>query len=93
MHQFMERYCPNVLEAVIKNPTGISSHSRRLGILIRLFKAYPRIERLDLSDFIMWDTQALAIAAEQLHLLRSLDVTNRVELSDIDLLPIVEGCP
>ncbi|KAJ2143066.1 hypothetical protein IW136_001769 [Coemansia sp. RSA 678] len=93
MHQFMERYCPNVLEAVIKNPTGISSHSRRLGILIRLFKAYPRIERLDLSDFIMWDTQALAIAAEQLHLLRSLDVTNRVELSDVDLLPIVEGCP
>ncbi|KAJ2343323.1 hypothetical protein GGF43_005723, partial [Coemansia sp. RSA 2618] len=29
MHQFMERYCPNVLEAVVKNPTGISSHSRR----------------------------------------------------------------
>ncbi|KAJ2823906.1 hypothetical protein IWW50_003580 [Coemansia erecta] len=93
MHQFMERYCPNVLEAVVKNPTGISSHSRRVGILLRLFKAYPRIERLDLSDFIMWDTQPLAMASEQLRLLRSLDVTNRVELSDVDLLPVVEGCP
>ncbi|KAJ2319825.1 hypothetical protein H4R23_001608 [Coemansia sp. Cherry 401B] len=93
MHQFMERYCPNVLEAVIKNPAGISSHSRRLSILIRLFTVYPRIERLDMSDFIMWDTQPLRLASEQLRMLRSLDVTNRVELSDMDLLPVVENCP
>ncbi|KAJ2747186.1 hypothetical protein GGI20_000707 [Coemansia sp. BCRC 34301] len=93
MHQFMERFCPNILEAVIKNPTGISSHSRRLGILMRLFQAYPRLEKLDLSDFIMWDTQPLQVVSEQLHMLTSLDVTNRVELSDTDLLPVVENCP
>ncbi|KAI9501873.1 hypothetical protein GGI25_000245 [Coemansia spiralis] len=93
MHQYMERYCPGVLEAVVKNPTGISSHSRRLGILIRLFQAYPRLERLDLSDFIMWDTQPLQLVSEQLLMLKSLDVTNRVELSDADLLPVVESCP
>ncbi|KAJ2629438.1 Antagonist of MEN (Mitotic Exit Network) [Coemansia sp. RSA 1290] len=92
MHQFMERFCPNVLEAVIRNPNGISSHSRRLGILTRLFKSYPRIERLDLSDFIMWDPQPLQTAAEHLRQLRSLDVTNRVELGDVDLLPIIENC-
>ncbi|KAJ2851399.1 hypothetical protein IWW36_001166 [Coemansia brasiliensis] len=92
MHQFMERFCPNVLEAVIRNPNGISSHSRRLGILIRLFKSYPRIERLDLSDFIMWDPQPLQTASEHLRQLRSLDVTNRVELGDVDLLPIIENC-
>ncbi|KAJ2454552.1 hypothetical protein EV183_001423 [Coemansia sp. RSA 2336] len=93
MHQFMERFCPNVLEAVIRNPNGISSHSRRLGILTRLFRSYPRIERLDLSDFIMWDPQPLQTAAEHLQQLRSLDVTNRVELGDVDLLPIIENCP
>ncbi|KAJ2615404.1 hypothetical protein H4S08_001255 [Coemansia sp. RSA 1365] len=93
MHQFMERYCPNVLEATVKNPTGISSHCRRLGILVRLFRAYPRLEKLDLSDFIMWDTQPLQIASEHLHMLCGLDVTNRVELSDMDLLPIIENCP
>ncbi|KAJ2397281.1 hypothetical protein GGI23_003591 [Coemansia sp. RSA 2559] len=93
MHQFMERYCNGVLEAVVKNPTGISSHSRRLGILVRLFQAYPRLERLELSDFIMWDTQPLQLVSEQLHMLKSLDVTNRVELSDNDLLPVVEHCP
>ncbi|KAJ2082904.1 hypothetical protein H4R24_001234 [Coemansia sp. RSA 988] len=93
MHQFMERYCPNVLEATIKNPTGISSHGRRLGILARLFRAYPRLEKLDLSDFIMWDTQPLQIASEHLHMLCGLDVTNRVELSDVDLLPIIGNCP
>ncbi|KAJ2490297.1 hypothetical protein IWW37_003254 [Coemansia sp. RSA 2050] len=93
MHQFMERFCPNILEAVIKNPTGISSHSRRLGILTRLFQAYPRLEKLDLSDFIMWDTQPLQVVSEQLRMLSSLDVTNRVELGDTDLLPVVESCP
>ncbi|KAJ2902936.1 hypothetical protein GGI21_004492, partial [Coemansia aciculifera] len=93
MHQFMERFCPNILEAVVKNPTGISSHGRRLGILTRLFQAYPRLEKLDLSDFIMWDTQPLQMVSEQLHMLSSLDVTNRVELSDTDLLPVVEHCP
>ncbi|KAJ2856176.1 hypothetical protein GGI22_003897, partial [Coemansia erecta] len=93
MHQFMERYCNGVLEAVVKNPTGISSHSRRLGILVRLFQAYPRLKRLELSDFIMWDTQPLQLVSEQLHMLKSLDVTNRVELSDNDLLPVVEHCP
>ncbi|KAJ1901286.1 hypothetical protein LPJ66_000903 [Kickxella alabastrina] len=93
MHQFMERFCPSVLEAVIKNPTGISSHSRRLGILIRIFQAYPRLEKLDLSDFIMWDPQPLQVVSEQLHMLSSLDVTNRVELGDMDLLPVLENCP
>ncbi|KAJ2437767.1 hypothetical protein GGF42_008518, partial [Coemansia sp. RSA 2424] len=93
MHQFMERFCPNILEAVIKNPTGISSHSRRLGILTRLFQAYPRLEKLDLSDFIMWDTQPLQVVSEQLRMLSSLDVTNRVELGDTDLLPVIESCP
>ncbi|KAJ1668443.1 hypothetical protein EV178_000475 [Coemansia sp. RSA 1646] len=93
LHQFMERYCIGVLEAVVKNPTGISSHSRRLGILVRLFQAYPRLERLELSDFIMWDTQPLQLVSEQLHMLKNLDVTNRVELSDNDLLPVVENCP
>ncbi|KAJ2685366.1 hypothetical protein GGH99_003788 [Coemansia sp. RSA 1285] len=92
MHQFMERYCTGVLEAVVRNPTGISSHSRRLGILARLFQAYPRLERLNLSDFIMWDTQPLQLVSEQLRALKSLDVTNRVELSDKDLLPVVEHC-
>ncbi|KAJ2420578.1 hypothetical protein GGF41_004205 [Coemansia sp. RSA 2531] len=89
----MERFCPNILEAVIKNPTGISSHGRRLGILTRLFQAYPRLEKLDLSDFIMWDTQPLQVVSEQLRMLSSLDVTNRVELGDTDLLPVVESCP
>ncbi|KAJ2558033.1 hypothetical protein EV175_000999 [Coemansia sp. RSA 1933] len=93
MHQFMERYCNGVLEAVVRNPTGISSHSRRHGILVRLFQAYPRLERLELSDFIMWDTQPLQLVSEQLHMLKSLDVTNRVELNDNDLLPVVEHCP
>ncbi|KAI8326489.1 hypothetical protein GQ54DRAFT_330105 [Martensiomyces pterosporus] len=93
MHQFMERFCPNILEAVIKNPTGIASHARRVGILSRLFHAYPRLEKLDLSDFIMWDTQPLQVVSEQLQFLTSLDVTNRVELSDTDLLPVVENCP
>ncbi|KAJ2006915.1 hypothetical protein GGI04_001440 [Coemansia thaxteri] len=93
MHQYMEQFCPNVLEAIIKNPTGISSHGRRLGILTRLFQMYPRLERLDLSDFIMWDTQPLQMVSEQLQNLTSLDVTNRVELSDADLLPVVESCP
>ncbi|KAJ1807450.1 hypothetical protein LPJ75_004801 [Coemansia sp. RSA 2598] len=92
MHQFMERFCPNVLEAVIKNTAGISSHNRRLGILVRLFQAYPRLEKLDLSDFIMWDPQPLQLVSEQLHMLSSLDVTNRVELTDVDLLPVVENC-
>ncbi|KAJ2874579.1 hypothetical protein FB639_004086 [Coemansia asiatica] len=92
MHQFMERFCPNVLEAVIKNTAGISSHSRRLGILVRLFQAYPRLEKLDLSDFIMWDPQPLQLVSEHLHMLSSLDVTNRVELTDVDLLPVVENC-
>ncbi|KAJ2724896.1 hypothetical protein GGI07_001645 [Coemansia sp. Benny D115] len=92
MHQFMERFCPNVLEAVVKNPAGISSHSRRLGILTRLFQAYPRLEKLNLSDFIMWDPQPLQLVSDQLHMLSSLDVTNRVELSDVDLLPVVENC-
>lgn len=93
MHQFMERYCPNVQRAIVKNPTGISSHSRRLGILVRLFEAYPRLEKLNLSDFIMWDTQPLLLVSEQLHMLTCLDVTNRVELSDSDLLPVIENCP
>ncbi|KAJ2377757.1 hypothetical protein IW150_001201 [Coemansia sp. RSA 2607] len=92
MHQFMEHFCPNVREAVIKNTAGISSHSRRIAILMRLFQAYPRLEKLNLSDFIMWDPQPLQIVSEQLHLLSSLDVTNRVELSDVDLLPVVENC-
>ncbi|KAJ2162921.1 hypothetical protein GGF46_000304 [Coemansia sp. RSA 552] len=92
MHQFMERFCPGVLEAVVRNPAGISSHTRRVGILARLFQAYPRLERLNLCDFIMWDPQPLRIVADQLHMLRSLDVTNRVELSDVDLLPVVENC-
>ncbi|KAJ2604142.1 hypothetical protein H4R99_002011 [Coemansia sp. RSA 1722] len=92
MHQFMERFCPNVLEAVIKNTAGISSHNRRLGILMRLFQAYPRLEKLDLSDFIMWDPQPLQLVSEQLNMLSSLDVTNRVELTDVDLLPVVENC-
>ncbi|KAJ1736322.1 hypothetical protein LPJ61_000108 [Coemansia biformis] len=92
MHQFMERYCTHVLEAVVKNPAGISNHGRRLGILARLFRAYPRLERLDLSDFIMWDTQPLQLAAEQLRMLCSLDVTNRVELGDGDLLPVLQNC-
>ncbi|KAJ1931462.1 hypothetical protein FBU59_006701 [Linderina macrospora] len=93
MHQFMERYCPNILEAVVRNPTGIASHTRRANILYRLFQAYPRLEKLDLSDFIMWDSQPLHMAAGCLQYLTSLDVTNRVELSDSDLLPIIENCP
>ncbi|KAJ2785764.1 hypothetical protein H4R18_000310 [Coemansia javaensis] len=92
MHQFMERYCTHVLAATVKNPAGISSHGRRLGILTRLFRAYPRLERLDLSDFIMWDTQPLQLASEQLRMLVSLDVTNRVELGDGDLLPVIQSC-
>ncbi|KAJ2765683.1 hypothetical protein IWQ56_003999, partial [Coemansia nantahalensis] len=92
MHQFMERYCTHVVEAVVRNTVGISSHGRRLGILTRLFRAYPRLERLDLSDFIMWDTQPMQVVAEQLQLLRSLDVTNRVELGDEDLLPVLQSC-
>ncbi|OMJ25507.1 SCF E3 ubiquitin ligase complex F-box protein grrA [Smittium culicis] len=92
LQQLMECYCPNVTDLTILNPNGISSHDLRIEFLECLFSTYPNLLYLNLTDFIMWDSKALKLASTHLSNLRSLDVTNRVELRDEDLLPIIENC-
>ncbi|PVU98485.1 hypothetical protein BB559_001539 [Furculomyces boomerangus] len=92
LQQFMECYCPYINDLTVLNPNGITSHSRRIELLEKLFTTYPNLLHLNLTDFIMWDVEAMRLVSLHLHNLRSLNVSNRVELRDDDLVPVIENC-
>ncbi|PVV05015.1 hypothetical protein BB560_000470 [Smittium megazygosporum] len=92
LQQCLECYCPNIVNLTILNPNGITNHSRRMELLEQIFNTYPNLLHLNLSDFIMWDVKAMQLVAQYLHSLRSLNITNRVEVRDEDLIPVIQNC-
>ncbi|KAJ1915585.1 hypothetical protein H4219_004251 [Mycoemilia scoparia] len=92
LHRYMEAYCPNVMRLTVLNPLGIGNPERRYHLLDRFFDIYPSIDQIDVSQFIMWEPNPLRAIPEKLHALRELDVSGRVELSDSDIIPIIQGC-
>ncbi|OLY81157.1 SCF E3 ubiquitin ligase complex F-box protein grrA [Smittium mucronatum] len=92
LQQIMECYCPNITDLTILNPNGIPSHDLRIEFLECLFSIYPNLMYLNLTDFIMWDSKAMRLISSHLNNLRSLDVTNRVELTDDDFDSVIRNC-
>ncbi|PVU88145.1 hypothetical protein BB561_006008 [Smittium simulii] len=92
LQQYLECYCPNIIDLTVLNPNGLTNHDSRIELLEQLFSTYPNLLHLNLSDFIMWDVEATNLVAQSLHSLRSINLTNRVEIGDQDMLSVIENC-